>query len=49
MGRVNCVRPVVAEIVQFFGTGKAPVDVAETLGIYTVMTRAWCGAMHDPG
>lgn len=33
-------RPLVAQIAQFFRTGKAPVEPAETIEIYTFMEAA---------
>jgi predicted dehydrogenase len=40
LGRSGGYEPLVAEIVQFFRTGKSPVDIEETLEIYAFMEAA---------
>ncbi len=40
VGSHNGYRPLVEEIVRFFGTGKSPVSAEETLEIYTFMEAA---------
>ena len=40
LGKYGGYRPLVAEIVKFFRTGKSPVSAAESLEIYTFMEAA---------